>query len=134
MAVGEVLTDNGPNLCSTKSAELGAERRIAHRCPQPCRPQTNGKAERSGRSLADEFLYARVFKSETDRRVRLARWHRRHPTPSPGPSDHTAYTNFPTNPAYDKCPRCRGHGMIDSGPDVVHAEAASIPRRMEASR
>ena len=74
MAVDEVLTDNGPNFTSTKFAELLAERRIKHRSTQPYRPQTNGKAERFNRTLADEFLYARKFKSETDHRVRLARW------------------------------------------------------------
>ena len=73
-AVDEILTDNGPNSCSTKFAELLAERAIKHRRTQPYRPQTNGKAERFNRTLADEFLYARVFKSESDRRIRLARW------------------------------------------------------------
>ena len=74
LAVDEVLTDNGANFTSTKFAELLAERRIKHRRTQPYRPQTNGKAERFNRTLADEFLYARKFKSETDRRVRLQRW------------------------------------------------------------
>ena len=74
LAVDEVLTDNGPNFTSDAFAELLAERAIKHRRTQPYRPQTNGKAERFNRTLADEFLYARVFKSESDRRVRLQRW------------------------------------------------------------
>ena len=82
LAVDEVLTDNGPNFTSDAFAELLAEPRIKHRRTRPYRPQTNGKAERFNRTLADEFLYARKFRSETDRRVRLARWvhncHRHH--------------------------------------------------------
>ena len=74
MAVDEVLTDNGPNFTSDNFAEMLAERATKHRRTQPHRPQTNGKAERFNRTLADEFLYVRVFSSETDRRVRLARW------------------------------------------------------------
>ena len=96
MAVDEVLTDNGANFTSTKFADLLAERRIKHRRTQPYRPQTNGKAQRFNRTLADEFLYARKFKSETDRRVRLARWvhdyncHRHHTTVG-GPPASRAY-------------------------------------------
>ena len=74
MPIDEVLTDNGPNFISAKFAELFAERRIKHRRTRPYRPQTNGKAERFNRTLADEFLYARRFRSEIDRRIRLRRW------------------------------------------------------------
>ena len=74
MAVDEVLTDNGPNFTSNKFAELLAQRRITHRRTRPYRPQTNGKAERFNRTLADEFLYNYRFRSQTDRRVRLRRW------------------------------------------------------------
>ncbi len=74
MAVDEVLTDNGPNFCSTAFAELLAERAIKHRRTRPYRPQTNGKAERFNRTLADEFLYNYKFRSETDRHIRLKRW------------------------------------------------------------
>jgi len=57
MAVDEVLTGNGPNFVSDAFAEVVAERRIVHRRTRPYRPQTNGKAERFNRTLADEFLY-----------------------------------------------------------------------------
>ena len=73
-AVDEVLTGNGPNFASAELAALLAERRVAHRRAQPCRPQTNGKAERFNRTLADEFLYNYKLRSESDRRVRLDRW------------------------------------------------------------
>ena len=71
MAVDEVLTDNGPNFVSDAFAELLAERRILHRRTRPYRPQTNGKAERFNRTLADEFLYNYKFRSENERRIRL---------------------------------------------------------------
>ena len=74
MAVDEVLTDNGPNFVSDAFAEVLAERAIRHLRTRPYRPQTNGKAERFNRTLADEFLYARRFRSESERRIRLRRW------------------------------------------------------------
>ncbi len=74
MPVDEVLTDNGPNFCSNAFAEVLAERAIVHRRTRPYRPQTNGKAERFNRTLADEFLYNYRFRSETERRIRLKRW------------------------------------------------------------
>ena len=61
MAVDAVMTDNGPNFCSALFAELLARRRIAHLRTRPYRPQTNGKAERFNRTIAEEFLYARRF-------------------------------------------------------------------------
>ena len=74
MPVDEVLTDNGPNFCSDAFADLLAERAIRHRRTRPYRPQTNGKAERFNRTLADEFLYNFRFRSESERRIRLKRW------------------------------------------------------------
>ena len=74
MPVDEVLTDNGPNFVSDAFAEVLAERAIRHLRTRPYRPQTNGKAERFNRTLADEFLYARRFRSESERRIRLKRW------------------------------------------------------------
>lgn len=74
MPVDEVLTDNGPNFVSDAFADLLAERAIRHRRTRPYRPQTNGKAERFNRTLADEFLYNFRFRSESERRIRLKRW------------------------------------------------------------
>jgi transposase InsO family protein len=74
MPVDEVMTDNGPNFCSDAFAEVLSERAIVHLRTRPYRPQTNGKAERFNRTLADEFLYARRFRSESERRIRLRPW------------------------------------------------------------
>ena len=74
MPIDEVMTDNGANFCSGAFAAVLAQRAIRHLRTRPYRPQTNGKAERFNRTLADEFLYARRFRSETDRRTRLKRW------------------------------------------------------------
>ena len=74
MPVDEVLTDNGANFVSDAFADRLAERRILHRRTRPYRPQTNGKAERFNRTLADEFLYNFKFRSESERRIRLKRW------------------------------------------------------------
>ena len=65
---------SGPNFVSDAFAEVLAERRIVHRRTRPYRPQTNGKAERFNRTLTDEFLYAKRFRSESERRIRLQRW------------------------------------------------------------
>ncbi len=90
MVVDEVMTDNGPNFRSHLFTEVLAERAIRHRRTRPYRPQTNGKVERFNRTLADEFLYARTFRSENERRRRLDRWvhdynHHRNHTAVGGP-------------------------------------------------
>ena len=69
-----MLTNNGPNFVSDAFAEVLAERAIRHLRTRPYRPQTNGKAERFNRTLADELLYNFRFRSESERRIRLKRW------------------------------------------------------------
>ena len=73
MAVDEVLADNRPNFTSERYPELLAQRAIKQRRTQPYWPQTNGEAEPFIRTFADELLYARMFQSASDCRVRLAR-------------------------------------------------------------
>ncbi len=74
VAIDEIITDNGANFRSKKFAAQLARQAIAHTFCRPYRPQTNGKAERFNRTLADEFLYAYKFRSEPDRRRRLQTW------------------------------------------------------------
>ncbi len=90
MTIDEVLSDNGSNFRSRLFADALAERAIKHRRTRPYRPQTNGKAERFNRTMAEEFLYARRFRSENERRRRLDRWlhdynHHRNHTAIGGP-------------------------------------------------
>ena len=98
MRVDEILTDNGPNFVSDAFAEVLDERRIVHLRTRPYRPQTNGKAERFNRTLADEFLYNYRFRSESERRIRLKRWdhdyncHRHHTAPPSATRPHHVHT------------------------------------------
>lgn len=99
MTVDEVLTDNGSNFRSRLFAEILAERAIKHRRTRPYRPQTNGKVERFNRTMSDEFLYNRRFRSENERRKRLDRWvhdynHHR---------DHTAIGGPPASRVHNVC-------------------------------
>ncbi len=74
MIIDEVMTDNGRNFTSTEFAIALGRTGTTHRRTRPYQPQTNGKVERFNRTMADEFLYANVFRSETERRKRLDAW------------------------------------------------------------
>ena len=65
ITVQKVLTDNGP--CYRSHAFRDALGEIEHRRTRPYRPQTNGKVERFHRTLADEWAYARLYTSDTER-------------------------------------------------------------------
>jgi transposase InsO family protein len=72
IVVRKVLTDNGACYRSRTFADaLGA---IEHRRTRPYRPQTNGKVERFHRTLADEWAYARVYRSDGERCDAFAIW------------------------------------------------------------
>jgi transposase len=47
---------------------------IEHRRTRPYRPQTNGKVERFHRTLADEWAYARLYRSDAERCEEFPRW------------------------------------------------------------
>jgi transposase InsO family protein len=85
-----ILTDNGNGyrsiLWRVRCAELG----IRHTRTKPYHPATNGKVERFNRTLADEWAYARLWRSETSRARALDRFlhrynHHRHHTAIGGP-------------------------------------------------
>ena len=70
--VGKVLTDNGS--CYRSHAFKDALADIEHRRTRPYRPQTNGKVERFHRTLADEWAYARLYTSDTERCDQFPIW------------------------------------------------------------
>ncbi|WP_406815557.1 IS481 family transposase [Mycobacterium sp. M23085] len=72
ITVRKVLTDNGS--CYRSHAFRDALDDIEHRRTRPYRPQTNGKVERFHRTLADEWAYARLYTSDTERCEQFPIW------------------------------------------------------------
>ena len=72
ITVRAVLTDNGS--CYRSHAFRDALSGIEHRRTRPYRPQTNGKVERFHRTLADEWAYARLYTSDTQRCEQFPNW------------------------------------------------------------
>ena len=130
---------------------LGALRRdvgaAAHRAPAhpPVPSPTDGKAERFNRTLAEEFLYAKRFRSETDRRIRLKRWicdyncHRHH-TAVGGPPASRANNLTRTDSLGPRSPGGSSHrhsGRLECGhAEVVRAGGPEgpVPRDDRAER
>jgi transposase InsO family protein len=72
ITVSAVLTDHGACYRSQPFADaLGP---IAHKWTRPYRPQTNGKVERFHRTLADEWAYAQLYRSDTERCQAFTTW------------------------------------------------------------
>jgi transposase InsO family protein len=72
IAVEAVVTDNAKNYLGNHFT--AALNNIEHRRIRPRRPQTNGKVERFNRTLLDEWAYARVYTSNSQRNRALDRW------------------------------------------------------------
>jgi transposase InsO family protein len=72
ITVRKVLTDNGS--CYRSHAFADALGAIEHRRTRPYRPQTNGKVERFHRTLADEWAYAQLYRSDAERCDEFPRW------------------------------------------------------------
>jgi transposase InsO family protein len=88
--IERILTDNGNGYRSKPWAARCSELGIKHSRTKPYRPATNGKVERFNRTLADEWAYARLWKSERSRALALDRFlhrynHHRHHTAIGGP-------------------------------------------------
>ena len=74
VTVQRVLSDNGPAYRSHLWRDTCAELGITPKKTQPRRPQTNGKAERWHRTMADGWAYKKLYTSENARRAALAGW------------------------------------------------------------
>jgi transposase InsO family protein len=88
--IERVLTDNGACYRSHAFAAALDATATVHKRTRPYRPQTNGKVERFNRTLLDEWAYAHLYRSETQRRAALPAWlhhynHHRHHTSLGGP-------------------------------------------------
>jgi transposase InsO family protein len=69
-----VVTDNGS--CYRSAAFREAVGTSRHQRITPYTPRHNGKVERYNRILAEEFLYARIWRSEAERAAALETWNR----------------------------------------------------------
>jgi transposase InsO family protein len=72
VSVDAVLTDNGA--CYRSHAFARALGEARHRRTRPYRPQTNGKVERFNRTLAAEWAYARIYRSDEARAATYQDW------------------------------------------------------------
>jgi transposase InsO family protein len=66
-----VMSDNGSAYVSRAYAAALNELRLRHLRIRPRRPRTNGKAERLIQTLLNEWAYARIYGSSTERRTAL---------------------------------------------------------------
>jgi transposase InsO family protein len=90
ITVERVMTDNGNGYRSHAWRDRCHQLGIRHKRTRPYRPATNGKVERFNRTLADEWAYARLWKSDSSRARALDRFlhrynHHRHHTAIGGP-------------------------------------------------
>jgi transposase InsO family protein len=74
ITVQRVLTDNGACYKSHLWRNALAAQGISHKRTRPYRPQTNGKVERFNRTLLDEWAYAKLYRSDAERREAYPRW------------------------------------------------------------
>jgi transposase InsO family protein len=74
VSVERILTDNGSAYVSNLWRDTCEELGITPKKTRPRRPQTNGKAERWHRTMADGWAYKKLYRSENTRRAALAGW------------------------------------------------------------
>ena len=99
--IQRVLTDNAKAYAdSVVFAETAAGLGIGLRRTRRYRPQTNGKVERFHRTLLEEWAYARLYRSNAERRRAFTRWlrfynHRRPHTSLDGQTPMAVLVNNP---------------------------------------
>ncbi len=86
-----VVTDNGANYRASVFGRTVGAFASRHQRTRPYTPRHNGKVERYQRILAEEFLYARTWTSETERANALGIWNVHYNYHRP----HTAVGNQP---------------------------------------
>jgi transposase InsO family protein len=101
--IERVLTDNARAYRQGKAwhaalDQLGAQARFT----RPYRPQTNGKAERFNRTLADEWAYARPFTSSAERAAALPEWLHTY-------NHHRTHTALGGHPPISRVSNAAGH-------------------------
>lgn len=74
ITIERVITDNGSCYKSFTWRDALTAAGITHKRTRPYRPQTNGKVERFNRTLAEEWAYARPYRSDAERRAALDPW------------------------------------------------------------
>jgi transposase InsO family protein len=74
ITIERVISDNGACYRSRQWTATCTQLAIVPKRTRPYRPQTNGKVERFHRTLADEWAYARPYRTETERRAALDPW------------------------------------------------------------
>jgi transposase InsO family protein len=100
ITVRKVLTDNGACYRSRTFADaLGG---VEHRRTRPYRPQTNGKVERFHRTLADEWAYARLYRTDAERCDQFPIWLHTY-------NHHRGHTALGGQPPATRVPNLSGH-------------------------
>ncbi|NKT67592.1 DDE-type integrase/transposase/recombinase [Rhodococcus hoagii] len=102
--IHRIVTDNGA--CYRAKDFVKVLHGARHQRITPYTPRHNGKVERYNRILAEEFLYARTWTSETQRSEALQVWNIHYTTPAP----HLTQRPAACKPASGRCHQ--RHGLI----------------------
>ena len=89
--ITRVVTDNGPCYRARDFVRTILAHATRHQRTRPYTPRHNGKVERYNRILAEDWLYARTWTSETQRAASLGTWNIHYNYHRP----HTACGNKP---------------------------------------